>query len=115
MSSTGDLLRDLQAADATVSGIVAVHLADYDEVLPHLLMADITRWLVACGPSARVLKVLEHHLAAGDAHVQDVIGASFIENLIGSDAALRWALGPALAAELRRVEEWEAGTGEPPT
>jgi hypothetical protein len=115
MSSTGDLLRDLQAAHPAVGRLVVAHLAEYDEVLPHLLMADVTRWLVAEGPEMRVLDVLEYHAAAGDAHVQDVIGASFIENLLGEDAVVRSALGTRLAAELRHMEEWDPGAGESPT
>lgn len=115
MSSTGDLLRDLQAADPAIGEIVAVHLADNGEVLPHLLMADITRWLVAEGPQPDVLHAIEHHHMLGDAHVQDVIAASFLENLLGEDAAVRWALGPGLAADLRRMEEWEPGPDAPPT
>ena len=115
MSSTGDLLRDLQAADPAVGSIVKEHLADHDEVLPHLLMADITRWLVHVSPRARVLDVLERHSLIGDAHVQDVIGASFLENLLGEDAAVRDALGPHLAAELARMENWDPDIDPPPT
>ena len=115
MSSTGDLLRDLQAADPAVGGIVAAHLADHGEVLPHLLMAYVARWLLVEGPRAGVLEALEYHLTVGDEHVQDVIGTSFIENLIGEEAAVRWALGPRLTAELRRMEEWEPDAGGPPT
>ncbi len=115
MSSTGDLLRDLRAAHPAVDRLVAAHLADYDEVLPHVLMADITRWLVAEGPDARVLEVLEHHATAGDADVQNVIGISFVENLMWENAAVRSALGPNLAAELKRMEEWKPDTGDTPT
>lgn len=115
MSSTGDLLRDLQAADPEVGRIVTEHLGDHDEVLPHLLMADITRWLVAVGPRTRVLDVLERHSLSGDPRVQDVIGASFLENLLGEDAAVRMALGPHLAAELARMEGWRPDIDAPPT
>jgi hypothetical protein len=102
MSSTGDLLRNLQAAHPAVRRLIAAHLAENDEVLPHLLMADVTRWLIAEGPEPHVLKVLEHHATVGDAQVHDVIGASFVENLLGEDAVMGWALGPRLTAELRR-------------
>ncbi|HEU4642593.1 MAG TPA: hypothetical protein VFS44_09070 [Gemmatimonadaceae bacterium] len=43
MCSTGDILRDLQAAHPAVNAIVAAHLADNDEVLPRLLMAEEVR------------------------------------------------------------------------
>jgi hypothetical protein len=114
MSSTGDLLRDLQAAHPAVAGVVATHLADHDEVLPHLLMADITRWLVADGPQPAVLTILERHFTEGDEHVQDVIALSFLENLLGEDAAVRWALGPRLAAALRQMEDWKPDADAPP-
>jgi hypothetical protein len=114
MSSTGDLLRDLQAAHSTVPVLVATHLADHEHVLPHLLMADITRWLLTEGPQPAVLAVLERHYADGDDEVQNVIALSFLENLLGEEAAVRWALGPRLADELRRLEDWEPDADAPP-
>jgi len=83
--------------------------ADYDELLPHLLLGDITRWLVERGPVAEVLAVLEHHIDAGDGDVQHVIAVSFLENLFGDDPgelAVRAALGPRLKAEFHAMERW---------
>jgi hypothetical protein len=114
MSSTGDLLRDLQAAHPAIAALVATHLADHDEVLPHLLMADVTRWLLAQGPEPGVLAILEQHFAEGDEHVQDVIALSFLENLFGEDAPVRWALGPRLGAALRQIEDWKPDADAPP-
>jgi hypothetical protein len=114
MSSTGDLLRDLQAAHPAIAALVATHLADHDEVLPHLLMADITRWLVARGPQPAVLAILDRHFSEGDEHVQDVIALSFLENLLGEDTVVRWALGPRLAAAFRRMENWRPDADAPP-
>lgn len=113
MASTGDLLRDLQSAHAAVGPIVATHLADNGEVVPHLLMADITRWLVAEGPEPAILAALERHYAEGDDDVQNVIALSFLENLLGEDVAVRWALGPRLADELRRMEDWKPDPDAP--
>ena len=70
-------------------------------------MADVTRCLVAAGPAAPVLAVLERHLAAGDEEVQNVIALSFLENLGPGDAAIRSAIGPGLRAELEAMESWE--------
>ena len=79
------------------------------ELLPHLLLGDITRWLVERGPVAEVLAVLEHHIDAGDADVQNAIAVSFLENLFGDDPgelAVRAALGPRLKAEFHAMESW---------
>ena len=71
--------------------------------------------MLAKGPSPRVLSVLEQYLGMGDPDVQNLIGVSFVESLIGEDGGVRSALGPRLAAELRRMEEWQRDSGEPPT
>ena len=115
MPSTGNLLRALQAAEPAIDVIVAAHIADNAEVLPHLLLAEIARWMLAKGPNPRVLSVLEQYLVMGEPDVQDLIAVSFVENLIGGEGAVRWALGPRLAAELRRMEEWRPESGDSPT
>ena len=111
MTSVEELTRDLVAVAPALGPVLAAHRAEFDgELLPHLFMADVTRWLVTGGPAASVLAVLERHLAEGDTEVQNVIALSFLENLEATDTALRAALGPGLRAELQAMERWEPGS-----
>ena len=88
------------------------HLADNDQLLPHVLLGDFTRWLrarVADGDSATVgtvLGFLESSYAAGDEDVQELISVSFLENLIGESELdeLRPQLGPELSKALEALE-----------
>ena len=106
MTSTDDLVRDLVAAHADLGEIHREHLADYNQLLPHVFMADVTRWLVAHGPDALVLDMLEEHLASGDEEAQNFVAVSFVENLEPEDEAVRAALGPHLRACLQVFESW---------
>lgn len=103
-------------------GAVEEHIKDFDEVLPHLLMADIGR-VIESGFTGRstlgltppsqdeiraVLAVLEEGLADGDETVDNVISVSFLENLW---IQARWEqlkplLGPTLAAEVAEMQAW---------
>lgn len=89
------------------------HLADNGgEVLPHLLMADIVRWLVAhldSHPNAcrSVVAWLEREYLGGDEEIRGLITVSAV--LLIPDpgqpgAELRELLGPAL----RAVDPWLA-------
>lgn len=109
MTTIDDLVRDLVDAEPELDSVLQEHLGDNDELLPHLLLGDVTRWLEKSGPNAAVLAVLEHHMAAGDDAVQNVVAASFLENLVAgepADDAIRAALGPRLRAELDAMESW---------
>jgi len=101
-----DLVRDLLDAEPRLAPVYREHLADNDELLIHVLLGDVTRWLRQNGPAAAVLAVLERHLAGGDSDVQNAIAASFVENLEPDDATIHQALGPGLRAELQRQERW---------
>jgi len=70
-----------------VRPVVDEHFADYDELLLHLLMADLLRYSVAyfhsqatelCG---RLLRFVEYSLLYGDARVDNAVSLSFVENI----------------------------------
>lgn len=113
--SFSDLLDELVRAAPELEALLRQHLADYTEVLSHVLMADVTRWLRASDPKVRVLDILERYMTVGDAQVQEVIALSFLENLEAEDYSLRAALGPSLSATLREMEEWTPGDLDQPT
>jgi hypothetical protein len=89
------------------------HLHDYDELLPHVFLGDVTRYVVqqvrsgdTC-PSKlvkRILESLEQCMASGDERAKELVSVSFIENLANhSDvlAKLYGQLGPNLSTELK--------------
>jgi hypothetical protein len=92
------------------------HLADYGEILPHLLMGDLTRFtirryremkltnLAEAREDVRLtLQLLERAMQIGDERLQELISVSFLENLHQAEEAyggLRDLLGPALLREL---------------
>lgn len=107
MTDIPELFEDLIASEPALAEVRRIHVADNDEILPHVLMADITRWLCVHGPQPEVLTVLEDHLVRGGPQVRDVIFASFLENLEVDDLEyepVRNALGPGLRAALAAHE-----------
>lgn len=93
--------------------VLEEHLADNDEqVLPHLVMADVMRWLVAHRMdeprvTRSVLDWLETAYIEGDDNVRDVIAVSGVEMIPDPGqpgAELRKSLGAHLAA----VDPWRS-------
>jgi hypothetical protein len=91
------------------------HLADnFGEVLPHVLLGELTRHLVNLAPETSrveelqdVLGALETEFAAGDDEVRELLAVSFLENLPRAPEPghqLRMCLGPALSAELAAMD-----------
>lgn len=75
-----------------IDAILAEHVDDYDEVLPYLFLADVTRWLTAFAEkaepepaeraaAARVIQVLDEEGATGDDETRYLIVGGFLENL----------------------------------
>jgi hypothetical protein len=97
--------------------LLAEHMHDnYGEVLPHLFMADLMRYLVAmlgdypadAGRSALepVLNCLERTFSRGSPEARDLITTSFLEILPDAGErghAIRGLLGTAMTAEANRV------------
>ena len=112
MTDIADLIQDLERAAPELEALVREHVAEYEELLPHVLFGDVTRWLVARGPVPGVLDMLEHHCGAGNEEVRNVLDASFLENLERDNpeyGPVRAALPPCLAGRLRASEEWTPG------
>ncbi len=100
------------------------HLADnFGEVLPHLFMGEVTRYLheqmIAAEQGNQedswtevddVLTVLEHEFSSGGSEVEELIAVSFLENLMADDKPGREIssrLGPVLRAELMKMRAWK--------
>ena len=87
------------------------HVGFNEELLPHLLMGDFTRWFIELGRRAtdvtKLASFLDESYQTGDDDVRELLSVSFLENLYqaGDDYALvRTGLGPILRQELRRYE-----------
>jgi hypothetical protein len=107
----------------------AEHLHGFGELLPHLLMADLLRYValalgapdklygLAAPPSEQevsaILAVLDRGLAEGDAATDNAIAVSFVEYLWGEPyyPQLEPMLGPGLRGELQRQRDWRPGGG----
>jgi hypothetical protein len=90
------------------------HVHDYDELLPHVFLGDVTRYVVQQVRSGettlsterirRILESVEQYLASGDEEVEELVWVSFAENLSEYDdvlTCLRGMIGPNLANALR--------------
>ncbi|HEY4864399.1 MAG TPA: hypothetical protein VIK45_02695 [Candidatus Dormibacteraeota bacterium] len=89
------------------------HLDDYDGLLPHVFMGEVTRWLVqrfhadASDSTLRqVLDFIETAFERANGEDRELIAASFLENLPRpgqEDDGVRLLLGPALQGQLRQI------------
>jgi hypothetical protein len=76
-----------------IEGLFSEHIKDNDELLPHVFMADVTRFVEETQARAehgsssaenvlqRLLGCLERASAIGDESAKELIVASFIQNL----------------------------------
>lgn len=117
------LIHQLVALAPELGPVYRTHMEDnFGELLPHLMMADITRWLggvlertQAGGLSApadleqlhTVVAFLEEQFATGDKATQELIAVSFLENLWQTReqyAGLKNLFGPSLRSSLERMD-----------
>jgi hypothetical protein len=93
--------------------LLAEHLDDQQgELLPHLLLADISRWFLKnpTGSEAQAfVHWLESEFARGHSDVQELVSVSFLEMLpqpwedTDPAHAVDDLLGPRLTGELERL------------
>lgn len=80
------------------------HVADNDEILPHVFMGDVTRYVLSDGSQRQELVChLNDAFVNGPTEVRDLIAVSFVEN-IESEEELERALYDVPAEPLRA--EW---------
>jgi hypothetical protein len=106
-------IEDLLRTVPELRRVYAGHLADNDEVLPHVFMGDVTRFAVAEAGAdrnadvlARMLGQFEKILASGDDEARELVVASFVENLCGEAATVRKLkalMGPHLRARAEAI------------
>ena len=114
MNRNADFVRELATLSPQLSRLMKVHLEDFDELLPHLYMADVERhaedlWTQRVSDTSggaqaelqRIIEKLEEGFITGDPDLHDLIAASFLEHLphLGEPGAdLRSAFGPSIRA-----------------
>jgi hypothetical protein len=105
-----ELARCLPEANA----LLAEHVGDYGELLPHVLMADVRRLFVDLADAgedekvATLLAAVERLAVSSDDGVRNIVEVSFVGDLVlGMDAQSRRAIettrssmGPATTAAL---------------
>jgi hypothetical protein len=111
-----NFLEQLRAAVLGFDRVYDEHVADHGEVLSHVLLGDLVRFLSAevevGGGENDVLKqamsLLERGMRSQDPRVQELVAVSFLENLDPRDPsfpAIRSLFGPSLEEQYKKYEE----------
>lgn len=109
-----NFVQELLKAVPETRDIYQKHVDDNGETLPHVLLGDITRFVVdsyRCANTSvlsRILELLEISVSSSDDKLQELVVVSFLENLhqAGNDYdGLKKLLGPNLKKNLSLVEE----------
>jgi hypothetical protein len=112
-----DFVSRVRAADPRLNAVVDEQLADNDELLLHLLVADLRRRAEAAHESRdydlrdAVLVLVDSALADGDAGLRNAVAVSFVEDSGWWESGKEEYLGswPAtLTHELTRQRAWRA-------
>jgi hypothetical protein len=124
--ATAEAMREFVAVVPAARPVLDDHLADnFAELLPHVLMADLTRWFVtavAAGNGRAVADfaaAVEALYVSADADVRNVAEVSFMEHLVigpglherAAIDELRRLAGPATMTDLVRMEEYARRSG----
>lgn len=103
-----DFVQNLISGSPELAEIHRQHMAEQGELLPHVLMGEITRLVIASTSDdesatwrSRLLEDLESGLLSGSKDVAELVGVSFVENLCGEIKAIE-ALRPGMGLALRR-------------
>jgi hypothetical protein len=103
----------LRVALPEFAAAIDEHVADNDEMLPHVLFGDLTRFVIDGYQRGdndlvrRALAFLDNALREGDDAVQNLVGVSFVENVGPWDPnqahfIASWPDGLRLEAEQQR-------------
>ena len=122
-STPEQLFRRIAMAVPGFKTVVDEHLRDNERLLPHLLMADLLRYIgshftqsptgAALPPTAvelkTILQALDKAIESTNSEVENTIAVSFVEGIESEPFFGRLAplLGPNLRAELERQKAWQ--------
>ena len=104
-----EFMEKLVAGTPELEALYREHLGFYNEILTHVLMGEISELVISTAADGRfpdwlatLLEQMEAGLISGQAHITELVAASFVENLCGEDRAIA-ALMPKLGFALRRA------------
>jgi hypothetical protein len=112
----------LRAGNPEFGDSIAEHLACDEEGLQHVLVGDLTRFLLAARDRGddelvgRCLHFLDEALRDGDPMVQNLVQLSFVENVgpfVGDAATFNETWPTALRREAERQRDWKRGDPGP--
>lgn len=108
--------------DDNLKNLYYKHIEYYDELIPHVFLGDLTRYIVDLYKSIfqdlpdkrknkwneiyKILSYLENGLSLGNKEIQELIAVSFIENLDLTDSSIKKLedkFGPYLKKELQLI------------
>jgi hypothetical protein len=107
--ATESFIQDLLRSVPELERLFKEHLDDNEgTVLPHVFMGDVTRFAIAATKDVHMESVLQRILAQmntgvaeGNEDVRELVTVSFLENLLGEDAAvavMKPLMDPVLAS-----------------
>lgn len=89
--NTNEFIDSLKNINQDIKNIYNDHISDYDEILEHLLLADITRYLISNIDKSNnqtcidLIGFINTAYSKGDDGLKELVSLSFLENLPQSD------------------------------
>lgn len=81
--TTPEFCESLALQFPDVAHILTEHLSDNDELLPHLFLADVTRYVLADGRDRiPIVQCFDDAFASEGPEVENLIAVSFVEHLV---------------------------------
>lgn len=105
----------LRAAVPEFGPSIDEHIADYSEVLQHVLFGELTRFVLAAYErgdrelTRKCLRFLDFALREGDSRVENLVAVSFVENVLpwsASTSAFIQSWPEGLCSEAERQRDW---------
>lgn len=110
MNKSEEFFDGLIGDDQELKKLYDDHIIEYDELLPHVLMGDVTRLVIDRATRfgnqhavelQRILDYFERALLGSDEEIANLIVISFLENLEQSDESYR-VVKSLLGKEMKR-------------
>ena len=85
-TTTAEFCEGLAEQFPDVADILAAHISDNDELLPHLFIADVARYVLADGRERKsIVEHLDNSFLSQGVEVENLIAVSFVEHLENQD------------------------------
>jgi hypothetical protein len=123
MSRIGEFFAGLVGTNDELNMLYNNHLVEYDELLPHVFMGDMTRYVMKLAISStigekerevelkRILDYFENAIHGPDEEINNLLVVSFLENLEQSHQSyniIKSRLGKELRKSLDQLETFSS-------